>query len=539
MAGASWSSATAPRGSTTTSGSRSAASSCRGPCRRARRSIRPSAGWRSTSRTTRSSTSTSRASSRRKQYGAGDVIVWDWGTWEAEAPTDDAADGDPRRRAQVHPRRPEAQGPLHDRPDQRSPAQGRRPGGARLRGRPGRAVAAHPQARTRRPARLGRRGPPAERQDRPDERRRQGRPRRPVERRGAGRPGRDRPDRRGRGADAVHDRADAGHPRLDAVRRPGLAVRDQVGRLPRPGRRRRRGGPDLDPQPQGRRDVFPAAAVAGQLDRRPAGDRRRRGRGHRRGRATGFLAAPDEARPAGRGRPRLPALRPAVSRWAAPAQRQARGSQAAPAERAPGPPTRALRRPRRGRGQGLLRGRPAERAGRHHRQAPAQPLRAGPALERVAQAQGPARAGAGHRRLDAGRGQRPRSRRAGRGLLRRRQAALRGQGRVRVHRRHAQGPAREAAAAGRRRSALRSAAAQGLQGPLGWRSRCRDLGPAGARHARRARRLDARRRRPAGRLQGPRAGSRRHDGPARERGRNDERGPGRRGRDAGDGRPRR
>ncbi|MDO8484200.1 MAG: DNA polymerase ligase N-terminal domain-containing protein, partial [Candidatus Limnocylindrales bacterium] len=26
-----------------------------------------------------------------KQYGAGDVIVWDWGTWEAEAPTIDAA----------------------------------------------------------------------------------------------------------------------------------------------------------------------------------------------------------------------------------------------------------------------------------------------------------------------------------------------------------------------------------------------------------------------------------------------------------------
>ena len=94
-------------------------------------------------------------------------------------------------------------------------------------------------------------------------------------------------------------------------------------------------------------------------------------------------------------------------------------------------------------------------------------------------------------------------------------------------------------AAGRRRPALRSAAAQGLQGPLGRRSRCRDLGPAGARHARRARRLDARRRRPAGGLQGPRTGSRRHDGPARERGRNDERGPGRRGRDAGDGRRRR
>ena len=26
-----------------------------------------------------------------KQYGAGDVIVWDWGTWEPEAPTLDAA----------------------------------------------------------------------------------------------------------------------------------------------------------------------------------------------------------------------------------------------------------------------------------------------------------------------------------------------------------------------------------------------------------------------------------------------------------------
>src|SRR6478672_864879 len=25
-----------------------------------------------------------------RQYGAGDVIVWDWGTWHAEAPTDDA-----------------------------------------------------------------------------------------------------------------------------------------------------------------------------------------------------------------------------------------------------------------------------------------------------------------------------------------------------------------------------------------------------------------------------------------------------------------
>ena len=327
---------------------------------------------------------------------------------------------------------------------------------------------------------------------------------------------------------------------IDAVRRPGLAVRDQVGRLPRPGRRRRRGGPDVDPQPQGRRDLFPAAAVAGQLDRRPAGDRRRRGRGHRRGRATGFLAPPDEARRAGR------AAASSTSRstccismggsCSTSSSRIASGSCGACSGDHPRVRFAAHVEAE---GKAFYEAAKAERAGRHHRQAPAQSLRAGPALERVAQVQDPARAGAGDRRLDAGRGQRPRSRRAGRGLLRRRQAALRGQGRVRVHGRHAQGPACQAATAGRRGSALRSAAAQGLQGPLGWRPRCRDLGPAGARHARRARRLDARRRRPAGGLQGPRAGSRRHVGPARERGRNDERGPGRRGRDGGDGRRRR
>ena len=59
--GGSSSSAIAPPGSTTTSGSRSTASSSAGPSPRARRSIRRSGGWPSTSRTTRSSTSTSRA----------------------------------------------------------------------------------------------------------------------------------------------------------------------------------------------------------------------------------------------------------------------------------------------------------------------------------------------------------------------------------------------------------------------------------------------------------------------------------------------
>jgi len=58
---ATWFSATARRGSTTTSGSRSTASSSRGRCRRARPWTRLSGGWRSTSRTTRSSISISRA----------------------------------------------------------------------------------------------------------------------------------------------------------------------------------------------------------------------------------------------------------------------------------------------------------------------------------------------------------------------------------------------------------------------------------------------------------------------------------------------
>ena len=112
-------------------------------------------------------------------------------------------DRDPRRRAQVRAPRPEAQRPLDDRPDQRPPAQGRRPGSPRVRGRRGRPVAAHRQARPDLREGLGRRGPPAERQDRPDQRRRQGRPRRAVDRPGARRRRRDRPDGRRRRAHAV------------------------------------------------------------------------------------------------------------------------------------------------------------------------------------------------------------------------------------------------------------------------------------------------------------------------------------------------
>ncbi len=105
---------------------------------------------------------------------------------------------DRQGRAEVPAPRREAPRPVHDRPDLRAED---RP--ARVRGRRERAVAAHPQARRGGGRRLGRRGPPGQREDRPDERRGQGRPRRLLDQPGAHRGGRDRPDRRGAGEGAA------------------------------------------------------------------------------------------------------------------------------------------------------------------------------------------------------------------------------------------------------------------------------------------------------------------------------------------------
>ena len=76
------SSATTRGGSTTTSASSATARSRAGRCRRASRSSRASARSPSTSRTTRSTTPTSRARSRKGEYGAGTVEIWDRGTYE-------------------------------------------------------------------------------------------------------------------------------------------------------------------------------------------------------------------------------------------------------------------------------------------------------------------------------------------------------------------------------------------------------------------------------------------------------------------------
>ena len=93
------------------------------------------------------------------EYGGGDVIVWDWGTW-ALADGDDPHGGDRGRRPALRPPRREAARPLRARAARPPRRQG--------------AVAAAPQARRRRRDGLGPRGPPAVGEDRPHQRRGQG-----------------------------------------------------------------------------------------------------------------------------------------------------------------------------------------------------------------------------------------------------------------------------------------------------------------------------------------------------------------------------
>ena len=51
-----------------------------------------------------------------KEYGGGDVIVWDWGTWEPEPRRASPRHRPSQGRGQVHPARPAPPGPIHDRP---------------------------------------------------------------------------------------------------------------------------------------------------------------------------------------------------------------------------------------------------------------------------------------------------------------------------------------------------------------------------------------------------------------------------------------
>ena len=206
----------------------------------------------------------------------------------------------------------------------------------------------------------------------------------------------------------------------------------------------------------------------------------------------------------GRARARLPGLRPALPRRALAARRRARGPQAPAQERAPAAPARPLRRARRGGGRDVPRGRGRAGSRGHRRQAPPLALRAGPPVDGLAEDQDPSGAGAGRRRLDAGDGQRRDLGALAVGVYE--DGALRFAGKVGSGFTAATRRALLAAARAARPRTLpvRPAAAEGLSWPLGRRPRRRHLGPAGARHPRRAGRLVARRHGPPVRVQGRR-----------------------------------
>ena len=295
-------------------------------------------------------------------------------------------------------------------------------------------------------------------------------------------------------------------------------------------------GPDLDPQPQGRRDVLPAPAVAAVWIDAQRGHRRWRGRRARRRRSPRLLrCSRTQARRAGRvGGLVYQAFDLLYLDGRLAARRPARGSQAAAPERAQGPPAGPLRLPRRRRGRGVLRGRagatgsrassPSSGARRYEpgrRSNAWLKLKIRPEQELVVGGWTP---GEGNARdlgaLAVGVYEDGKLRFAGKV----------GSGFTGAMRKDLLAKLQPLAS---RRPAVRPAAAPGLQGSLGRRPRRGDLGPAGARDPRRARRLDARRHRPPGGVQGPRAGPRPDDRATRERGRDDERGPSRRGGGAG------
>ena len=247
------------------------------------------------------------------------------------------------------------------------------------------------------------------------------------------------------------------------VHRPGLAVRDQVGRLPRPGRRRRRQGQDVDPQPEGRRDLLPGTA-----------DVRRPGSTRAQAIVDGeVVALDDEGRPdfsllqertGTKHAPNLvlPGVRPAVPRWAAAARRRPRGPQAPAQERAAAASACPLRGPRRRARARRSTTPPESRSSRASSpsssaratsrdagRAPGSRSRSGPSRSSSSAA---GRPGTGNARGPRGaRGRRVRGR----------QAAVQRQGRLRVRPHRTAGVLLDASCAARgRRAAVRSAAAE-------------------------------------------------------------------------------
>ena len=187
-------------------------------------------------------------------------------------------------RAQVPLHGEKLKGPLRDRAH------------ARRRRRQG-AVAADAQARRGGPRRLGRGRAAALGEERPDQRRGEGRRARHLGQLGSRGRGRDRPGRRAPGAAAGVRAADAGHAGRPAVQRPGLALRAEAGRLPRGGGGEGRHGAPVDAQQAGRRALLPAPGRGqADLDQRDRGRGGRRGGGARGGRQPELQPAPGPGR---------------------------------------------------------------------------------------------------------------------------------------------------------------------------------------------------------------------------------------------------
>ena len=170
----------------------------------------------------------------KAQYGAGDVIVWDWGTYVPGGGDARPEPGDRGRRAEVRAPRREAQRPVHARPDE--PTAGLRADDG-LRGRL-RAMAADQEARRRPPSTAGtpRSTPQSVKTGRTNDEVKEKREALWVSDRPAATAEIDLAGRSRSAVPGLHP-ADARDACRPAVRRPRLAVRDQVGRLPTPGDR--------------------------------------------------------------------------------------------------------------------------------------------------------------------------------------------------------------------------------------------------------------------------------------------------------------
>ena len=174
-----------------------------------------------------------------------------------------------------------------------------------------------------------------------------------------------------------------------------------------------------------------------------------------------------------------------------------------------------------------------DRGGGDGREAAAFPIRAGSPFRGMAQDQDPAGAGVRGRWLDPGEWQRPRPRCARDRRLRGRQAAVHRQGRERLHRSDPEGSAEAPRAAHPGRPAVRPRAPEGLPWSMGWRPSRRHLGPARDRDPGRDRWLDARWTGPPDGVQGHRFESRTAGRRQGDRGRHDHRDPPSRGRRTG------